>query len=80
MRRMINKEVYTIATEKGLFRVIPTRLKNTVNGNPRFEFEVFEVSGGCNTVYVYRGQGHYFNVKGECDFIVNYHLKQLGRV
>ena len=79
MKRLTNKEVYTIETEKGLFRVIPTRLKNDINGNPRFEFEVFEVSGEYNAVYVYRCKGHYLNTLGECKEIVNHHINELKR-
>ena len=82
MKRLNNKEVYRVTLDNGLtFNVIPTRLKNDVNGNPRFEFEIFDANpaGEWYSVYVYRCKGHYLNTAGECYEIAKYHYDLMKR-
>ena len=81
MKRLNNKEVYTITLEnRPPMLVIPTRLKNDVNGCPRYEFEIIENTlSGWGAVYVYRCKGHYMNAAQECEIIAKYHNDLMKR-
>lgn len=74
IRRKTNKECYTVPTADGLYCVVAERIKNDINGNPRFEFEVFKAGQDITQVYVYRAGGHYTRMEEECNIIAKYHV------
>lgn len=68
IRRLTNKEVCNIPTKKGLFHCVISRIKNDVNGNPRYEVIIFQ--GVDDIARVYRAGG-YGSIKSICENVVN---------
>ena len=70
-RRFDNIQVYRIPTEHALYHVLLTRIKNDVNGKPRYE--AFITTSNDDAAYHYRFSGHYYGDAREADYIVGYH-------
>ncbi len=75
MKRLYNETVYTVKTEKNIYLVCMTRLKNTNSGNPRYEFRIIPANDIDTSTWrmaiVYRSTGHYCGDRKECEWIVN---------
>lgn len=81
LKRLNQKSIYNVSTERGEYKVILTPLKNTNSGQPRFEAIVIVMSvgkekGGLYNA-VYRFGGHYLGEAGEAEWIVREYEKGL---
>lgn len=71
-----NRSTYIIRTALGNYAVTLWRLKNDINGNPRWEANVMVMNG--NDYWftaVYRFAGHYYNEQDEARWIVERYEK-----
>ena len=78
IKRLTNPTTYEIITNRGRYAVSLDRIKNTVNGGPRFEaiITVLDVFGETVTAggfysARYRFSGHYCSERDEAAQIVN---------
>lgn len=80
LKRLNQLSCYTVRTERGLYLVSLKRIKNDINGNPRYEglvhsLEVWGVSNVVEKSFIhsgyYRFTGHYLGEYGECEWLVN---------
>jgi len=83
-KRLFNSDTYKVNTDRGDYAVVLERLKNDVNGNPRFEayivvLEVFgeHVSPEYYFTAHYRFSGHYMNAQDEAKWIVHRYEEDL---
>ena len=82
--RQNNRETYIIRTALGNYAVTIWRIKNDVNGNPRWEANIavigkWEMTADDRWFTVsYRFTGHYYNAHGEADWIVG-HFEEENR-
>lgn len=85
MKRMTNRTAYKVTTDRARYIVIYERLKNGVNGNPRYEFTVTPIEyfngkkfyNEYRFTAVYRASGHYLSDVEECKWIVEQYEKEL---
>ena len=81
-RRLYNTEIYKVENEVGIFGVALERIKNNINGGPRYKATIFRLAdyNGYNWIaYNYTFTGHYCGDRKEAEWILNYHLKQLNK-
>lgn len=76
-KRIDNKATYKVTTNKGVYFVTLTHLKNDINGGLRYEANIIKntATGNDNymTTFCYRFTGHYMGDAGEANWVVNYH-------
>ena len=74
--RLDNRSTYEVRTEEARYAVTLTRLKNDVNGNPKFEANIIllEMNGIKYCEYFltacYRFAGHFLSEKDEAKWVV----------
>lgn len=84
-RRMYNESVIKITTSRATYLVVYKRLNNGVNGNPRYEFRIINVSDDTIDKYgqgmsaVYRADGHYTGDLSEVSWIVEQYEEELRK-
>lgn len=87
MKRMTNRTAYEVTTNRARYIVVYERLKNGVNGQPRYEFTITPIEFFSGKKFyneyrctaVYRSSGHYLNDIDECKFIVANYENELEK-
>jgi len=86
MRRRYNKNTYKVNTDRGRYAVTLDRLKNGVNGNPRFSanvlvLEVFGERMDDSFIFTanYTFNGHYMSEIDEARFIVEHYEDEVQK-
>ena len=75
MRKLKSKSLNTfqINTTTGNYLVTLERIKNTVNGCPRFQASIIDLNSSCLATYQYTFQGPYMSENDEAQFIAERH-------
>ena len=78
MRKLKSKSLNTfqINTEAGNYFVSLERIKNTVNGCPRFQATIIDLNSYCLATYQYTFTGHYMSEHDEAQWIAERHEKE----
>lgn len=72
-KRFDNKNTYLVERDERKYAVTLSRIKNDVNGNPRFEAlitDLEDLASGYSTTYTYRFSGHHMSNKNEAMWIL----------
>lgn len=72
--------VYRVKTERRMYHVVLRKLKNGVNGNPKYEATiVFTSTNNCDWEFhrTFKFDGHYYSDYEETKWIVNYMEKEV---
>lgn len=78
IKRQNQIDAFQISTEKGNYIVTLERLKNDVNGNPRYKAVIICIEQNTTIYYnaTYTFTGHYLCAYGEAQWIVEYYEKE----
>lgn len=75
-KRLDNISSYKIETDRNIYIVTMERLKNNINGCPRFEARIICLGSGISESFYtarYRFTGHYYNEYDEAKWIVSHY-------
>ena len=78
MKKLTSKSLNTfqINTESGNYLITLERIKNTVNGAPRFSAAIIDLNSYCLATYQYTFTGHYMSEHDEAQWIAERHEKE----
>ena len=80
MKQLTTQTTYRLVRGNTAYAVTLTTIQNDVNGNPRYEASVTNLStlANCGSAgaFRYRFTGHYFGEVREAEFILDRHLEK----
>ena len=79
MKRLNQVTALKIEAKGRQHLVILEKLKNDVNGNPRYKAIIVFLDSDCLYNAVYTFKGHYCGDKGEAEFIVNRYYEEIKK-
>ena len=75
IKTLNSKSAYKVVNGSHIYLVILTRLKNTYEGNPRFEAQVIHILDNNIPDYLnvrtFRFKGHYYNDYQEANYLID---------
>lgn len=80
IKQLNNKATYKIEHDGVIYFITLSRLKNTYDGNPRFEALITsiypDINSQYNVTFNYHFRGHYYDEIDEARYILKYHIEK----